>query len=54
MSIPGLRSFDRVAHVYDDTRGMPPDVAGGVTTGLLYLMFRVWLLEPLPPGWLGL
>jgi putative tricarboxylic transport membrane protein len=23
------------------------------TTGLLFLMFRVWLLEPLPTGWLG-
>jgi len=27
---------------------------GGVTTGALYLMFRVWLLEPLPTGWLGI
>jgi putative tricarboxylic transport membrane protein len=26
---------------------------GAVTTGLLFLMFRVWLLEPLPTGWLG-
>lgn len=26
---------------------------GGVTTGALYLMFRVWLLEPLPTGLLG-
>src|SRR3990170_1287079 len=26
---------------------------GGVTTGLLYLMFRVWLLQPLPTGLLG-
>lgn len=26
---------------------------GGVTTGLLYLLFRVWLLQPLPTGWLG-
>ena len=26
---------------------------GGVTTGALYLVFRVWLLEPLPTGWLG-
>jgi hypothetical protein len=24
-----------------------------VTTGLLFLMFRVWLLQPLPTGWLG-
>jgi putative tricarboxylic transport membrane protein len=27
---------------------------GAVTTGALYLMFRVWLLEPLPTGWLGI
>ena len=27
---------------------------GGATTGALYLMFRVWLLEPLPTGWLGI
>ena len=26
---------------------------GAVTTGCLFLMFRVWLLEPLPAGWLG-
>jgi len=26
---------------------------GGVATGLLYLMFRVWLLQPLPTGLLG-
>ena len=26
---------------------------GGLTTGALYLMFRVWLLEPLPTGWVG-
>jgi len=26
---------------------------GAVSTGLLFLMFRVWLLEPLPTGWLG-
>jgi len=24
------------------------------TTGVLFLMFRVWLLQPLPTGWLGL
>ncbi len=24
-----------------------------VTTGLLFLIFRVWLHEPLPTGWLG-
>lgn len=27
---------------------------GAVTTGALYLMFRVWLLEPLPVGWVGI
>jgi putative tricarboxylic transport membrane protein len=27
---------------------------GGVTTGALYLVFRVWLIEPLPTGWLGI
>lgn len=27
---------------------------GGLTTGTLYLMFRVWLLEPLPTGWFGI
>lgn len=26
----------------------------GLTTGALYLMFRVWLLEPLPTGWIGM
>jgi putative tricarboxylic transport membrane protein len=26
---------------------------GAMTTGALYLMFRVWLLQPLPTGWLG-
>jgi len=26
---------------------------GALTTGLLYLLFRVWLLQPLPTGWLG-
>ena len=26
---------------------------GCATTGALYLMFRVWLHEPLPTGWLG-
>jgi hypothetical protein len=27
---------------------------GGITTGALYLVFRVWLHEPLPTGWLGI
>jgi hypothetical protein len=26
---------------------------GAITTGLLYLLFRVWLLQPLPTGILG-
>jgi putative tricarboxylic transport membrane protein len=26
---------------------------GGVTTAALYLVFRVWLVEPLPTGWVG-
>lgn len=25
----------------------------GAVAGALYLMFRVWLLEPLPTGWVG-
>jgi putative tricarboxylic transport membrane protein len=29
-------------------------LVGGATTGLLYLLFRVWLLQPLPTGLLGL
>jgi hypothetical protein len=28
-------------------------VLGGITTGALYLLFRVWLLQPLPSGLLG-
>jgi putative tricarboxylic transport membrane protein len=27
---------------------------GGVTTAALYLVFRVWLAEPLPTGWVGI
>ena len=27
---------------------------GGITTGALHLVFRVWLHEPLPTGWLGI
>ena len=26
---------------------------GGLTTGALYVLFRVWLHEPLPTGWVG-
>ena len=29
-------------------------LAGAITTVALYLMFRVWLNEPLPTGWLGI
>jgi hypothetical protein len=29
-------------------------VIGGITTAALYLVFRVWLHEPLPTGWLGI
>lgn len=29
-------------------------LAGAATTGVLYLLFRVWLLQPLPTGWLGI
>ncbi|SRR5581483_4907349 len=29
-------------------------LAGAVTTAALYLAFKVWLLEPLPAGWLGI
>jgi putative tricarboxylic transport membrane protein len=27
---------------------------GTLTTGALYLLFRVWLHEPLPTGWVGI
>lgn len=33
-----LRSFDRVAHVYDATRSAPPHVANAVTEALLILL----------------
>ena len=29
-------------------------VVAAITTGALYLVFRVWLHEPLPTGWLGI
>jgi hypothetical protein len=29
-------------------------LAGIVTTGVLHLLFRVWLRQPLPSGWLGI
>lgn len=28
-------------------------LAAAATTGTLYLLFRVWLLQPLPTGWFG-
>jgi len=27
---------------------------GGVTTAALFLVFKVWLVEPLPTGWIGI
>ncbi len=41
MGMPDLKSFDRVAHVYDDTRGMPPEVVRSVTAGLLAALREV-------------
>jgi ubiquinone/menaquinone biosynthesis C-methylase UbiE len=38
MAAPELRSFDRVASVYDATRSAPPDVASAVTEALLQLL----------------
>ena len=32
---PALKSFDRVAHVYDQTRGMPPDAECAVADGIV-------------------
>lgn len=29
-------------------------LAGALTTGVLHLLFRVWLRQPLPSGWLGI
>jgi putative tricarboxylic transport membrane protein len=29
-------------------------LVGGVTTGALFLVFVVWLVEPLPTGWIGI
>jgi hypothetical protein len=34
-------------------RWLVAGLLGAVTTALLFLMFRVWLHEPLPTGWLG-
>ena len=40
-----LKSFDRVAHVYDETRGLPPDVAATIAQALLSV-FRVVAPRP--------
>lgn len=36
-----LKSFDRVAHCYDETRGLPPDVAREIGDGIAALLFHV-------------
>jgi ubiquinone/menaquinone biosynthesis C-methylase UbiE len=38
---PALKSFDRVADVYDETRGLPDDVAAGIGDALAALLRRV-------------
>lgn len=40
-----LKSFDRVADVYDETRGLPPDVAATIAEALLAI-FRSVVPEP--------
>lgn len=40
-------------HTMGNYRWSIATLLAAVTTGLLFLMFRVWLLEPLPTGWLG-
>lgn len=44
-----LRSFDRVAHLYDETRGVPPEVEKQIGDGLAALLKTVsaspWVLE---------
>ena len=41
MSEGELKSFDRVAHVYDATRGLPPDVASTICQAILGELRRV-------------
>jgi SAM-dependent methyltransferase len=41
MTTPNLRSFDRVANVYDETRSAPPQVAAAVTEALLRVLHEV-------------
>lgn len=36
-----LKSFDRVAHVYDETRGLPRDVERAIAGGIARLVFDV-------------
>ena len=38
---PELKSFDRVAHVYDQTRGMPPDAERAVADGIAAILHEV-------------
>jgi SAM-dependent methyltransferase len=44
-----LKSFDRVADVYDETRGLPSDVSGEIADGMAKILRAVapspWLLE---------
>ncbi|MCC7364662.1 MAG: class I SAM-dependent methyltransferase [Dehalococcoidia bacterium] len=42
---PAFMSFDRVAHVYDATRGMPPEASAAVGSGLAAILAAV---APLP------
>lgn len=39
--MPDLKSFDRVAHLYDETRGVPPEAEKQIGDGLAALLFGV-------------
>jgi 2-polyprenyl-3-methyl-5-hydroxy-6-metoxy-1,4-benzoquinol methylase len=41
MSSSDLQSFDRVAHVYDETRGLPPEVAQRIGDGIAALVREI-------------
>ena len=47
--MPELKSFDRVAHCYDETRAMPPDVTAqainAIAAALREVSAATWLLE---------